>query len=83
MDHPWCNPLAKLEELSSMVCVSELDILKDRNLVFCNALVSGGTKVEYLMCKGARHAFQVLSKSQISQTRTTEIISHIKSFVNR
>lgn len=86
-DHPWCNPSAKgttkLEELSSMVCVSELDILKDRNLEFCNALVSGGTKVEYLMCKGVGHAFQVLSKSQISQTRTLEMISHIKSFINR
>lgn len=89
-DHPWCNPMAKgrsnmeeLKALPTMVCVSELDILKDRNLEFCNAMVSVGIKVECLMCKGVGHAFQVLSKSQIAQTRTNEMMSHIKAFITR
>ncbi|KAA8529189.1 hypothetical protein F0562_034012 [Nyssa sinensis] len=48
-DHPWCNPLARgssrledLRFLPIMVCISELDILKDRNLEFCADLGSSG-----------------------------------------
>ncbi|KAL8112133.1 putative carboxylesterase 6 [Apium graveolens] len=90
-DHPWSNPTAKginkmeMKKLSMpiMVCVSELDILKDRNMELCNALAMSGSKVECLMSKGVGHAFQVLSKSQISQTRASEMISHIKAFINR
>lgn len=89
-DHPWCNPLAggsaKLRELrvpATMVCVSETDILRDRNLEFCNALVSAGKKVETTMYRGVGHAFQVLHNSQSSQARTQEMMSHIKSFINQ
>lgn len=89
-DHPWCNPLVKgssqLEELRVfpvMVCVSEMDILRDRNLEFCGALGRAGKKVEYVVYKGVGHAFQILNKSQLSQTRTQEMISHIKAFISR
>ncbi|KAE8654957.1 putative carboxylesterase 17 [Hibiscus syriacus] len=89
-DHPWCNPLAsgatKLRELKlppTMVCVSEMDILKERNMGFCNALASAGKRVEVKIYKGVGHAFQVLHNSPFSQIRTQEMISHIKTFINQ
>lgn len=89
-DHPWCNPLgygpAKLSDLrltDMLVCVSDMDILKDRNLEFCNALICMGKKVEIAVYKGVGHAFQVLQNSQLSRTRTQELISNINSFINK
>ncbi|KAI5678596.1 hypothetical protein M9H77_09546 [Catharanthus roseus] len=89
-DHPWCNPTSKygasLKDLNlfpTLVCISEMDILKDRNLEFCSALVSGGKKVEHFVYKGVGHAFQILNKSQLSQVRTEELICHIKNFISR
>ncbi|TYG41760.1 hypothetical protein ES288_D12G201300v1 [Gossypium darwinii] len=89
-DHPWCNPLgkgsAKMEEmklLPTLVCISEMDILRDRNLEFCAALGKAGKKVEHVLYKGVGHAFQVLSKSRLSQSRTNEMIARVKAFVNR
>ncbi|KAL3501687.1 hypothetical protein ACH5RR_036136 [Cinchona calisaya] len=88
-DHPWCNPLAKeapnLEDLrllpKILVCISEMDILKDRNLELCGALASAGKKVEHVIYNGVGHAFQILNKSQISQIRTDELIFNIKAFI--
>ncbi|CAK7344407.1 unnamed protein product [Dovyalis caffra] len=87
-NHPYCNPLANgatnlhnLQLPATMVCISEMDILKDRNLEFCTALVSAGKRVETVLHKGVGHAFQVLHNSQVSQTRTQEMISQIKSFI--
>ncbi|XVF71657.1 hypothetical protein PTKIN_Ptkin12aG0057200 [Pterospermum kingtungense] len=89
-DHPWCNPLAKgaakLRELKlplTMVCVSEMDILKDRNLEFCSALASAGKRVETKIYKGVGHAFHVLHNSPFSQIRTQEMISHLKAFISQ
>ncbi|KAM1358369.1 hypothetical protein ACFX2F_045473 [Malus domestica] len=64
-----------------MVCVSELDILKDGNFELCNALSSIGTRVETVLYKGVGHAFQVLHNSQLSYSRTQELISRIKAFM--
>ncbi|XP_075635645.1 putative carboxylesterase 6 [Castanea sativa] len=89
-DHSWCNPLSKesskLEDmrlLPALVCISEMDILKDRNLEFCTALNRAGKKVEYVIYKGVGHSFQVLSTTQLSQTRTLEMVAHIKAFISR
>ncbi|XP_016487566.2 putative carboxylesterase 6 [Nicotiana tabacum] len=93
-DHPWCNPAAKecqnlvdLRDIPGiLVCISELDILKDRNLEFCATLnrdAGNYRKVEYVMFKGVGHAFQVLNKSQVAQTRTAELIAHIKAFISK
>lgn len=89
-DHPWCNPLAgggaRLRDLrvpATMVCVAEMDILRDRNLEFCNALVGAGKKVEKTMYRGVGHAFQILHNSQSSRAQTQEMMSHIKSFINQ
>ncbi|KAK7295810.1 hypothetical protein RJT34_18722 [Clitoria ternatea] len=89
-DHPYCNPLAlgmaKLRDLrlpSIMVCVSEMDILRDRNLEFSNTLVKAGKKVETVVHKGVGHAFQVLHNYQLSHSRTQEMMHHIKTFLNQ
>lgn len=88
-DHPWCNPLGKLMTekvggggLPLLVCVSEMDILRDRNLEFCSEMGKAGKKVEFEVYRGVGHAFQVLSKSHISQTRCYEMVSRIKEFVS-
>ncbi|KAJ7954074.1 Alpha/beta hydrolase-3 [Quillaja saponaria] len=89
-DHPWCNPLGKgsvkLEELRALpilVCIAEMDILKDRNLEFCAALGRAGKRVEFVVYKSVGHAFQVLSSSQLSQSRTQEMMAHFKNFIGR
>lgn len=89
-DHPWCNPLAKgaakLEGLwlpPALVCISEMDILKDRNLEFCNAMKRAGKSVEYVVYMGVGHAFQILHNYPQSQLRTHELVSHVKAFINR
>ncbi|KAJ4850067.1 hypothetical protein Tsubulata_019360 [Turnera subulata] len=89
-DHPFCNPLAsgfgKLRDLrlpSVMVCISEMDILKDRNLEFCTALASAGKKVEKVTYKGVGHAFQILENSSFCQIRIQEMMSHLKAFINQ
>lgn len=93
-DHPWCNPLAKggggdankLKELklpSTMVCISEMDILKDRDMEFCSALAGAGKRVETKVYKGVGHAFQILHNSPFSQIRTQEMMSHLKAFINQ
>ncbi|CAK7326542.1 unnamed protein product [Dovyalis caffra] len=88
-DHPWCNPLAKgsvnLEDLMTfpiMVCISEMDILKNRNLEFVDSLGRADKRVEHFVHKGVGHGFQILSKSQLSQTRALEMMSQIKRFIS-
>lgn len=90
-DHPWCNPLWKgwsnrLEDLSlppSLVCVAEKDILKERNLDLCAAMRRAGKSVEHFVYKGMGHAFQILNTSPSSRAQTYDMISHIRSFMNR
>ena len=86
-DHPWCNPIGegtrKLMNLRVLVCVAERDILRDRNLEMCSVLAKVGNKVEHLMSVGVGHAFQVLDKSELSQTRRAEMICHIVGFISQ
>ncbi|KAJ6796978.1 Uncharacterized protein M6B38_221215 [Iris pallida] len=88
-DHPWCNPLGrrspKLESLGlppALVCISEADILKDRNLEFCRAMRKAGKTVEHAVYAGVGHGFQVLHNYHASQARTQEMLTHIKSFLS-
>lgn len=88
-DHPWCNPLARgwpdLEGLPlppAMVCVSEMDILKDRELEVCDAMRRAGKIVEHKMYEGVGHGFQVLHNYNLSQVRTQEMLTDIKAFLN-
>lgn len=89
-DHPWCNPLAKsatkLRDLAlprTMICVSELDILRDRSLEFCTAMVNAGKRVDKVIYKGVGHAFQILDYSTLSRVRTEEMLSNLKDFINQ
>ncbi|MQL89665.1 hypothetical protein Taro_022251 [Colocasia esculenta] len=90
-DHPWCNPLAaggvpSLEELSLpayFVCISEMDILKDRDMELCRAMRRAGKSVEVAVHAGVGHAFQVLGTSRTSQSRAQEMIAQLKCFLNR
>lgn len=103
-DHPWSNPLGNNNRaawrgtgsktietkklLPTLVCVSEMDILRDRNLEFCgelgrrSAAVKKKVVVEWEVYGGVGHAFQVLSKSQLSQTRCFEMMGRIRDFVS-
>ncbi|KAL0909518.1 hypothetical protein M5K25_020393 [Dendrobium thyrsiflorum] len=90
-DSIWCNPicdegLKKMESWKKMppvlLCVAEMDILRDRNLEFCRALNRAGKRVELQMYGGVGHAFQVLQNYSLSQIRTTELISDVKDFMS-
>jgi acetyl esterase/lipase len=86
--HPWCNPLANgglshVKLPSTMVCMSEMDILKDRNLELCSALGKGSKKVETFVYKGVGHAFQILYNSPYSQIRVQELLNNIRGFINQ
>ncbi|XP_006826793.2 probable carboxylesterase 17 [Amborella trichopoda] len=89
-DHFWCNPLSsksplKLEEVklpAILVCVSENDILKDRDLGYCEGLRKMGKKVQVMVYGGVGHAFQVLHNSPMAGIRTLELISHVANFIN-
>ncbi|XP_010551285.1 PREDICTED: probable carboxylesterase 6 [Tarenaya hassleriana] len=88
-DHPFCNPLTAASPAPAtaermMVCVAEMDILRDREMEFCDDVAEkyGGQKVKRVIYRGVGHAFQILGRSQISQTRTHELMSHIHSFIH-
>ncbi|XP_058180510.1 probable carboxylesterase 17 [Rhododendron vialii] len=87
-DHNWCNPIArggtKAGEFGAvLVCISDMDILKDRNLEFCSAMAREGKRVEKVIYKGVGHAFQVLNNSQLSQARKCEMMNDIKAFIHQ
>ncbi|XP_047947083.1 probable carboxylesterase 6 [Salvia hispanica] len=87
-DHPWCSAAGSAGEMRQagaavLVCVAEADILRDRNLEFCGGLAREGVRVEQVVSKGVGHAFQILNKSQLAQTRLHELLSHVKNFVGR
>ncbi|XP_071707552.1 probable carboxylesterase 17 [Rutidosis leptorrhynchoides] len=89
-DHPFCNPLAKgapnlsdMRIFKVMVCVAELDILKDRNLEFTTVLASAGARVQSVIHKDVGHAFHVLQNYPMARTRTNELISQVKAFINQ
>ena len=64
------------------MCVSEADVLRDRNLELCRALRRAGKAVEQTVYGGVGHAFQVLHNCHLSQPRTQEMLAHIKAFVS-
>uniref|UniRef100_A0A7N0T5W8 Alpha/beta hydrolase fold-3 domain-containing protein n=1 Tax=Kalanchoe fedtschenkoi TaxID=63787 RepID=A0A7N0T5W8_KALFE len=89
-DHPWCNPVAhklsiKSEDMqvATLVCIAEMDIMRDRSMEYCAALGAAGHKVEFAVSKGVGHAFQILNKSQHAQNRTLEMIKQVKNFISR
>ncbi|CAI9272365.1 unnamed protein product [Lactuca saligna] len=89
-DHPWCNPFAKgAPRLSdpklfkTMVCVAELDILKDRNFELATALAGIGASVQTVIYKDVGHAFHVLHNYPMARARNHEMMIHLKGFINQ
>lgn len=84
-DHPWCNPrLSDTNNIklpSVLICISEMDILRDRNLEMCNVLGEAGIKVEKHVYNGVGHAFHILHNSPLSQPRTQDMMTHLKAFI--
>nr|ABD96915.1 hypothetical protein [Tarenaya spinosa] len=86
-DHQWCNPNpASLREAgkfpAAMVMVSEMDVLKDRNLEMCKMMRGCGKRVEAVVYGGVGHAFQILHNSPMAHVRVQEMMSHLKNFIN-
>ncbi|GLJ18754.1 hypothetical protein SUGI_0334930 [Cryptomeria japonica] len=82
-DHPACNPLAEaLDDVSLppvMVCISERDVLKQRNMDYYHALKNAGKTAFYVVLKDVGHAFQVLNpRSQ----RIPDLIKVMYDFIN-
>ncbi|CAN4083222.1 unnamed protein product [Withania somnifera] len=83
-DHPWCRPRLNSNNMklpSVLICISEVDILKDRNLEMCSMLADAGIKVEKQVYKGVGHAFHILHNSPLSQSRTQDMMFHLKAFI--
>ncbi|XP_055806064.1 probable carboxylesterase 17 [Solanum dulcamara] len=83
-DHPWCNPKRNSNNIklpSVLICISEMDILKDRNLEMCSVLRDAGIKVEKHVYKGVGHAFHILHNSPLSQPTTQDMMTHLKAFI--
>ncbi|GLJ18767.1 hypothetical protein SUGI_0335110 [Cryptomeria japonica] len=82
-DHPACNPLAMpLRDLSLppvIVIISENDLLKQRNLDYCQALKNGNKNVSHVIFKNVGHAFQVLNPDS---QRIPELLSVLGDFIN-
>ena len=86
-EHSWCNPLAdgiakSIILPAMMVCLSDMDILRDRNMEFCSAMVNAGKAVQMVVYKGVGHAFQILHNSPLSKARAYEMTGHLKNFIN-
>ncbi|KAI3808458.1 hypothetical protein L1987_24409 [Smallanthus sonchifolius] len=88
-EHPWCNLLARdaprlsdMRLFKTLVCVAELDVLKDRNLEFTSTLAGLGAPVQSVIYKDVGHAFQVLHNYPLAQTRTQEMMAHVRDFIN-
>lgn len=89
-DHPWSNPLAKgasrlsdMRFFKTMICVAELDILKDRNLEFAASVARAGAPLQSVIYKDVGHAFHVLHNYPMARTRSHEMMAHVKSFINQ
>ncbi|MCD7462364.1 hypothetical protein HAX54_048363 [Datura stramonium] len=86
-DHPWCKPrLSSSNNMklpSTLICIAEMDILKDRNLEMCSVLEDAGIRVEKQVYKDVGHAFHILHNSPLSQPRTHDMMSHINAFIYR
>ncbi|XP_074315828.1 putative carboxylesterase 7 [Silene latifolia] len=86
VDDPWMNP-AKDPTLSSLgcrrvlLCLAEKDVLRDRGLLYENALKKSGwlgdVKVEEI--KGEDHVFHLIKPSS---PKTLELMRQIQDFVN-
>ena len=84
---PQAPPLESVPLPPMLVAVGENDLVRDRNLEYCDALRAAGKDVEVLLSRGMSHAFY-LNKFAVDMDpstgeRTQELIDAITSFVAR
>jgi acetyl esterase/lipase len=67
-DHPFCNPVgARSPALSTLVFprmlvfVAEKDLLRDRGILYYEALKKAGKDVDFVMTEGENHVFHLMN----------------------
>jgi acetyl esterase/lipase len=93
-DHPYtcpmgeaAPPLEKVKLPPFLVGVAELDLIRDTNLEYCEAMKKAGKEVEVLFSHGVSHSFYLnkfaVDMDPTTSERTRELIAAIKDFVAR
>lgn len=83
-DHPSCNPLNSCSLLQDvrlppvLLCISERDVMRERNLEYYEALKKAGKKVRHVIFKDVGHAFQLLHPQS---PRVREMIRVTRDFI--
>lgn len=83
-DHFACNPItsSKLRDVllpPVLLCISERDVLRERNLEYFETLKRAGKNVRHVIFKDVGHAFQLL---QPESPRIQEMTNTIRNFIN-
>jgi len=82
-DHPACNPSnsSRLQDVllpPVLLCISERDVLRERNLEYYETLKRAGKKVRHVIFKDVGHAFQIL---QPQSPRVRELTKLARDFI--
>ncbi|KAF3327294.1 carboxylesterase 17 [Carex littledalei] len=91
-DHPYMCPMGEdapaMEGLNVpplLVAVSELDLLRDRQLEYYEAMKKAGKEVELVMSRGMPHVFYLnkfaVEADPVTGERSKELVQEIKKFV--
>ncbi|KAJ3676540.1 hypothetical protein LUZ60_003952 [Juncus effusus] len=91
-DHPYtcpmgemAPPLEKVRLPPFLVGVAELDLIRDTNLEYCEAMKKAGKEVEVVISRGVSHSFYLnkfaVDMDPTTGERTQELIIAIKNFV--
>ena len=84
---PQAPPLESVPLPPMLVAVGENDLVRDRNLEYCDALRAAGKEVEVLLSRRMSHSFY-LNKYAVDMDPTTgerarELIDAIRRFISR
>ncbi|KAJ1262882.1 hypothetical protein BS78_09G143000 [Paspalum vaginatum] len=83
---PQAPPLESVPLPPMLVAVGENDLVRDRNLEYCDALRAAGKEVAVLINRGMSHAFYLnkfaVDMDPCTAERTQELIDAIASFVS-
>ncbi|KAJ4771964.1 alpha/beta-Hydrolases superfamily protein [Rhynchospora pubera] len=91
-DHPYMCPMGKtspaMEGLKMpplLLAVADLDLLRDPQLEYYEAMKKAGKEVELLMSHGMGHTFYLnkfaVESDPVTSERTTDLVQKIKMFV--
>jgi acetyl esterase/lipase len=91
-DHPYVCPMGEeapaMEGLNMsplLVAVAELDLLRDRQLEYFEAMKQAGKEVELVLSHGMEHVFYLnkfaVEADRVTGERTRELVQEIKKFV--